>query len=66
MVAALAAALGDGLELAVDGVAPPQAEASSATAATAVVIKSFGCMHRDTETGYDGEGVLEFQAILRR
>jgi hypothetical protein len=55
MVATLAAALDDGLELAADGVVPPQAEASSATAATAVVIKGFDCMHRDTETGYEAK-----------
>src|SRR5712692_1087589 len=55
MVVALAAVLGDGLELAVDGVAPPQAVASSAASATALVIKSFDCMHPDTERGYECE-----------
>jgi hypothetical protein len=49
MVVALAAVL----ERAVDGVVPPQADASSAATATALVIKCFDCMHPDTETGYD-------------
>jgi hypothetical protein len=56
VAAGLATGLGEGLEVAVEGDEPPQAAASIADA-MAPEIKSFDCMPRDTDPGYDYSGV---------